>query len=118
MWQRTLKIVDIPGHERVRGKFFDQHKSNARGIVFMVDASNLQKDIRDVAESVHTQPPESKKYKFFLFLRYLYSLLTDPVVYSATPKFAVVCNKQDQTMAKSSSVIKKMLEQELYATLL
>jgi signal recognition particle receptor subunit beta len=45
-------MIDIPGHERVRGKFFDQYKSNARGIFFMVDASNLQKDIRDVAESV------------------------------------------------------------------
>jgi signal recognition particle receptor subunit beta len=45
-------MIDIPGHERVRGKFFDQYKSNARGIFFMVDASSLQKDIRDVAESV------------------------------------------------------------------
>ncbi|XP_059489361.1 signal recognition particle receptor subunit beta [Neocloeon triangulifer] len=90
----TLKIIDIPGHERVRGKFFDQHKQNARGIAFIVDSSTLQSNIRDVAE-------------------YLYSLLTDQVVASSSPWFLIVCNKQDQTMAKGSSAVKKLLEKEL-----
>lgn len=42
--------MDIPGHERVRNKFFDQYKKLARVVVFMVDSSTLQKDVRDVAE--------------------------------------------------------------------
>lgn len=90
----ALKLIDIPGHERVRVKFFDQYKNTARGIVYVVDSVTLQKDIRDVAE-------------------FLYNLLTDPVVVSNCPSFLVVCNKQDQTMAKGSIVIKKLLEKEL-----
>ncbi|KAF4524844.1 hypothetical protein B566_EDAN014695 [Ephemera danica] len=90
----ALKLIDIPGHERVRAKFFDHYKNTARGIVYVVDSVTLQKDIRDVAE-------------------FLYNLLTDPVVVSNCPSFLVVCNKQDQTMAKGSTVIKKLLEKEL-----
>ncbi|XP_065352005.1 signal recognition particle receptor subunit beta [Cloeon dipterum] len=90
----VLKIIDIPGHERVRAKFFDEHKRNARGIAFLVDASNLQSNIRDAAE-------------------YLYSILTDPVIASSAPSFLIVCNKQDQTMAKGSVAVKKLLEKEL-----
>ena len=48
--QGPLKIVDIPGHERVRQQFFDAHKSSARGLVFVIDSNTFMKDIRDVAE--------------------------------------------------------------------
>ena len=46
----TLKIIDIPGHERVRQRFFDSYKSSARGIIFVLDSFTVTKDIRDVAE--------------------------------------------------------------------
>lgn len=46
----VLQVVDIPGHERVRQKYFDLYKGTARGIVFVVDSLTLSKDIRDVAE--------------------------------------------------------------------
>lgn len=46
----TIRVVDIPGHERLRGKFFDQYKGSAKAIAFLVDSVTLQKDIRDVAE--------------------------------------------------------------------
>lgn len=46
----ALKIVDVPGHERVRQRFFDNYKNTARGIVFVLDSFTLTKDIRDVAE--------------------------------------------------------------------
>ncbi|KAJ4431165.1 hypothetical protein ANN_19760, partial [Periplaneta americana] len=46
----SLKVIDIPGHERLRGKFFDEYKAIARGIVYVVDSVTFQKDIRDVAE--------------------------------------------------------------------
>lgn len=46
------RVVDIPGHERLRGKFFDQYKNSAKGVVFVVDSVTLQKDVKDVAEWV------------------------------------------------------------------
>lgn len=49
-FQASVRVVDIPGHERLRGRFFDDYKDSARGIVFVVDSTTLHKDIRDVAE--------------------------------------------------------------------
>ncbi|KAH8365715.1 hypothetical protein KR093_003781 [Drosophila rubida] len=91
--QQTGRLVDIPGHYRVRDKCFELYKRNAKGIVFVVDSVSVQKDIRDVADS-------------------LYTILSD----SATQPCSVLilCNKQDQTTAKSSQVIKTLLEKELH----
>lgn len=49
-FQNSLKIVDLPGQERLRNKFFDQYKSSAKAIVFVIDSVTIQKEIRDVAE--------------------------------------------------------------------
>ncbi|KAL3268424.1 hypothetical protein HHI36_007537 [Cryptolaemus montrouzieri] len=89
-----LKVVDIPGHERLRYKFFDEHKSAARGIVFVVDSLTFQQDLKDVAE-------------------YLYNILSDDVLAKNKTKFLILCNKQDQTLAKGSNAIKSILEKEL-----
>lgn len=48
--QNSLRIVDIPGQERLRNKFFDQYKNSAKAIIYVVDSVTIQKDIRDVAE--------------------------------------------------------------------
>lgn len=45
-----IRVVDIPGHERLRQRYFDQYKYTAKGIVFVVDSVTVQKEIRDVAE--------------------------------------------------------------------
>ncbi|OWR41110.1 signal recognition particle receptor beta subunit [Danaus plexippus plexippus] len=90
----ALRIVDLPGQERLRNKFFDQYKSSAKAIVYVVDSVTIQKEIRDVAE-------------------YLYTILLDSVVQSNCPQFLILCNKQDQPMAKGSQVIKGLLEKEL-----
>ncbi|KAG8301046.1 hypothetical protein J6590_061473 [Homalodisca vitripennis] len=89
-----LRVIDIPGHERVRFKFFDQYKAIARGIIFVIDATTIQKEIRDAAEL-------------------LYTILTDAAIVSAAPRVLVLCNKQDQTLAKGSQVVKSLLEKEL-----
>lgn len=47
---RSVRVVDIPGHERLRLRFFDQYKNTAKGIIFLIDSTTVQKDIRDVAE--------------------------------------------------------------------
>ncbi|KAL2719542.1 signal recognition particle receptor subunit beta [Vespula squamosa] len=89
----TLRIVDIPGDERLRYKFFDKYKISAKGIIFVIDSVTFQKNIRDVAE-------------------YLYNLLSDIDGHKKLP-ILILCNKQDQTMAKGCSVIKSLLEKEL-----
>lgn len=47
---KSVRIVDIPGHERLRRRFFDQYKSSAKAIVYVLDSVTVQKDVRDVAE--------------------------------------------------------------------
>ncbi|XP_017886201.2 signal recognition particle receptor subunit beta, partial [Ceratina calcarata] len=89
---RPLKIVDIPGHERLRYKFFDQFKLSAKGLIYMIDSVTFQKDIRDAAE-------------------FLYNILSDSAIQKKP--VLILCNKQDQTMAKSSAIIKTLLEREM-----
>lgn len=50
----------------------------------------------------------------FLFsqLSYLYTILADEA--TASIPILIVCNKQDETLAKGSSVIKSLLEKELW----
>lgn len=47
---KSIRIIDIPGHERLRRRFFDQYKSSAKAIAYIVDSVTIQKDVRDVAE--------------------------------------------------------------------
>ncbi|CAL1297163.1 unnamed protein product [Larinioides sclopetarius] len=47
--KRTVTLVDIPGNDRLRDKYIDQFLIFARGIIFVVDSFNFQKEIRDVA---------------------------------------------------------------------
>ncbi|XP_015122486.1 signal recognition particle receptor subunit beta [Diachasma alloeum] len=89
----SLKIVDIPGHERLRYRIFDKYKSSARGLIFVIDSVTFQKDIRDVAE-------------------FLYTLLCDSSLQKSLP-ILVLCNKQDQALAKGCKVIRNLLEKEL-----
>lgn len=91
---KSLRIVDLPGQERLRNKFFDQYKNSAKAIVYVVDAVTIQKEIRDVAE-------------------YLYTILADPVVQNNNPSVLIFCNKQDQPLAKGAQVIKSLLEKEI-----
>lgn len=46
----SVRLVDIPGHERLRLRFYDQYKATAKGIVYVIDSVTVQKDIRDVTE--------------------------------------------------------------------
>lgn len=87
-----LRLVDIPGHERLRGKFFDKFKSLAKAIVYVVDSVTVQKEIRDVAD-------------------FLYTVLADKAV--ANLPVIVLCNKQDEALAKGDAVIKSLLEKEI-----
>ncbi|XP_055843241.1 signal recognition particle receptor subunit beta [Episyrphus balteatus] len=88
----SAPLVDIPGHERVRDKFFDQYKNTTKGVIFLVDSVTIQKDVRDVAD-------------------FLYTILSDPAISPCS--ILILCNKQDEEMAKSAQVIKTLLEKEM-----
>lgn len=89
-----MRIVDIPGHERLREKFLDQYKPLARGVVFVVDSVSIQKDVRDVAE-------------------FLYNILSDAVLFNSRASYLILCNKQDLSFAKGANAVKSILEKEL-----
>ncbi|XP_073843341.1 signal recognition particle receptor beta [Musca autumnalis] len=88
----STRLIDIPGHYRVRDKCFEKYKRTAKGIAFVVDSVTVQKEIRDVADA-------------------LYSILTDAA--TGPCRICVFCNKQDSTTAKGVEVIKSSLEKEL-----
>lgn len=87
-----LRLVDIPGHERLRGKFFDQYKNLSKAIVYVIDSVTVQKDIRDVAD-------------------FLYTVLADKATVSLP--VIILCNKQDEELAKGEGIIKSLLEKEM-----
>ncbi|XP_043115380.1 signal recognition particle receptor subunit beta [Puntigrus tetrazona] len=87
-------LIDVPGHESLRVQIVEKYKAVARAVVFVVDSSIFQKDVRDVAE-------------------FLYSILTDSTVAKNAPTLVVACNKQDITMAKSAKIIQQQLEKEM-----
>ncbi|BFZ22846.1 hypothetical protein BsWGS_25885 [Bradybaena similaris] len=92
--KKKLRIIDLPGHERLRGQLLEEYKSLARGLVFVIDSGSLQKEIKEVAE-------------------YLYTLLSDRSLSSNTPPILILCNKQDLTLAKGAKVIRSQLEKEM-----
>lgn len=92
--KRTYHLVDLPGYDRLRIKYWDDHKKNAKGIVFVVDSLLFLSNIRDVAD-------------------FLYTVLADPIVQKRRVPILVACNKQDEAKAKSAKVIQNQLEKEL-----
>ncbi|XP_022657550.1 signal recognition particle receptor subunit beta-like [Varroa jacobsoni] len=91
---KRVRVVDIPGNERQRVNIFDNYKTTARGIVFVVDSISFMKELKDVAE-------------------YAYIVLSDPDTCHRRLRVLFACNKHDEAMAKSSQVIKTNLEKEL-----
>lgn len=92
--EKRVDLVDIPGNDKVRRKFLDTYKKNAKALIFVVDSSTLQKDLKDVAT-------------------YLYDILTDDQLSKSKLKLLIVSNKQDIEFAKGESVVKTSLEKEI-----
>lgn len=92
--KKTLRLIDIPGHDRVRQQYFDKFKSIARAIIYVIDSSTFQKEVKDVAEL-------------------LYQILSDRTVMKNAPSLLIVCNKHDCVLAKGARVVQSALEKEL-----
>jgi len=92
--KKPVDVLDLPGHERLRTKCLDKHKSSALGIVYVLDASTITKGIRDATE-------------------FLFKILSDPTIHGNKTSILIVCNKQDLTLAKGASVIERELTKEI-----
>ncbi|KAF8236225.1 P-loop containing nucleoside triphosphate hydrolase protein [Tricholoma matsutake] len=50
--KKTIRVVDIPGHPRIRDQF-REHLDDAKAIIFVVDASTISRNGAAVAEHLH-----------------------------------------------------------------
>lgn len=91
---KTVTLVDLPGHDRLRVAGIQKHKNSARGVLYVVDASNVAKTIADSTE-------------------FLFRILSDPVFHKNAVPVMVVCNKSDLETAKSAAIIERELEKEI-----
>uniref|UniRef100_A0A6G1S9I6 ADP-ribosylation factor-related protein 1 n=1 Tax=Aceria tosichella TaxID=561515 RepID=A0A6G1S9I6_9ACAR len=92
----NLKLVDLPGAERLRPRLWEQYREKARNVIFVVDSTTVTSRLRDLSE-------------------YLYSLLSDPIIHKNKIGFTLACNKQDLPEAMRRDEMKTVLEKELTA---
>lgn len=92
----NLKLIDLPGADRLRNRYWEQFRNKANHIVFVLDSTAVDSKLRDLSE-------------------YLYAILSDSVVHKNKMMFTITCHKQDLDEAKSIRDIKSVLEKELNA---
>jgi len=102
---KTLRIVDIPGHPRVRDQF-QEHLPDAKAVIFVVDASTVSRNGAVVAEHLH----------------HILHAFTSLPPSQAPPSLVILAHKTDLLKASSSSTtsstqaisrVKTILEREL-----
>ncbi|KAF9469424.1 signal recognition particle receptor beta subunit-domain-containing protein [Collybia nuda] len=104
--KKTIRIVDIPGHPRVRDQF-REHLDDAKAIVFAVDSSTISRTGPAVAEHLHN----------------ILHTITSLPPSQTLPSLAVLAHKSDLLRATSPSHsaskelainrVKTILEREL-----
>ena len=94
--KKTVTLVDLPGFDRLRLKYFEDLKASARAVIFVLDSLSFVSNNRHVAD-------------------FLYTVLSDPLVSKRRLPILVACNKQDEAKAKSAKVLQKQLEKEVHA---
>lgn len=45
-----VRLVDLPGHERLRLRLLETYRNTTKALVYVIDSSTVQKEIKDVAE--------------------------------------------------------------------
>ncbi|KAL4067898.1 signal recognition particle receptor beta subunit-domain-containing protein [Scleroderma yunnanense] len=102
---KILRVVDVPGHPRIRDQFRD-HLGVAKAIVFVVDASTISRNGHAVAEHLH---------------QVLHAITSLPPSHP-TPPLVILAHKTDllKTSASTSSAadiaisrVRTILEREL-----
>lgn len=92
----NLQLIDLPGADRLRGRYWEQYRNKARSVVFVIDSTTIEDKIRELSE-------------------YLYTLLSDGIIHRNKIQFVIACNKQDLDNSKKASYIKPLIEKELNA---
>jgi len=83
---KTLRVVDIPGHPRIRHQY-REHFSEAKAVVFVIDASTISRNGAAVAEHLH---------------QILHTFMSLPPS-QPSPALLILAHKYDLLMASSSS---------------
>ncbi|KAJ3511889.1 hypothetical protein NLJ89_g3845 [Agrocybe chaxingu] len=105
--KKTVPLIDIPGHPRLRGQFVEQMPST-KAVGFVVDASTISRNASVVAEHLHhilhvlTSLPPSQQQPALLILAHKCDLLKTS---SATPN--------SNPSAAAINRVKTILEREL-----
>lgn len=92
----NLTIIDLPGADRLRNNYWEQYRTKAHHVIFVIDSSTVEAKLRDLGE-------------------YLYMLLSDKTLHNNKIQFSIACNKQDLEGANKVEQIKPILEKELNA---
>lgn len=92
----NLTIVDLPGADRLRNTYWEQYRTKAHHVIFVIDSTTVEAKLRDLGE-------------------YLYLLLSDKTLHDNKIQFSIACNKQDLEGAKKIDQIKPIIEKELNA---
>ncbi|KAK7386785.1 hypothetical protein VNO78_27121 [Psophocarpus tetragonolobus] len=90
---RPVRVVDMPGHSRLRTKL-DDYLPQAAAIVFVVDAVDFLSNCRPASE-------------------YLYDILTKGSVVKKKIPLLILCNKSDKVTAHSKEFICKQMGKEI-----
>ncbi|KAJ3055958.1 hypothetical protein HK097_008567 [Rhizophlyctis rosea] len=90
---RLVHIVDLPGHEKLRFRF-SEFTPITKGIVFILDSTTLNRNIRSVAE-------------------YLYDILVNKHVQKREVPILVLCNKNDLLLALGKEKVQELVEGEI-----
>ena len=91
---KNIHLIALPGSVRLQHAFWDKFKTKSRAIIFVLDSVSYMSDAHNVADL-------------------LYDYLSDNHISRNRIPVLIVCNKQDQTRAKSSQVIATQLEKEM-----
>lgn len=125
---RSVRIVDIPGHPRVRGAALAAYAPQASKILFVINSVDFMAQRGDTAECVRRRLCESWCIPFVvlttlcivthtsLLYRLLVDVLTNPHVARRRPPILMVCTRGDAGVrAHTCDFVRKMLEKEIEA---
>jgi len=93
--KNPMRVVDYPGHDRLREGLLKLLPSVA-GVIFMVDANADDETLKKSADL-------------------LYALFTDKFLYNNEIPFHIACNKSEMITSKSVEHIQTIIEEELNA---
>ena len=120
----TIRIVDVPGHTRLRDQF-QNHITNAKAVAFVVDANSISRNGAAVAELVNFTSSSSDHFVDEFWFRHLHHVLhaMTSLPPSQSPPLLILAHKVDLLRSLSSTPdnapklavnrVKTILEREL-----